>query len=416
MKDAILVLGYNNTRINDVIKIRDSAYKLLGAITVLCKKDLNETDKNAVDVAIDVSLEQKNENIERVLQACKEQNIRIIGVLPFSDQGTQLGAKLAKHLNLPGADDESIVPALNKYAFRKKESAAVKPYGYVSVDAKEVTSLNELQLVFKEFNSSVFIKPIAEGNSRGCIMIKKYEDCEPAWDEVKKYLSGGIVAEKLIENAQEYSWEHVAGYSWITEKVTTKTKYRAEPQHILPAPITQNEESILRNGAKFMAEICGYNGCACHNEIFLLNTKDKVMAVEPNLRPAGGKLWDLSSHAFENFDPWTSWIQWATGNIDGKPKSLKQICFAGMRFISSRKDGKLKQIGIADLNALALHCTGTFIELVWTKKPGDTITQNPHDNSDFLGYFTAKALDYEQLSSLLLKTEDILANNCIIDT
>ena len=70
MKNAILVIGYNNTRINDVKKIREKAKLCLGALTVLCKKDPTEADKIAVDFAIDVGLENKQENVNIVLQGC----------------------------------------------------------------------------------------------------------------------------------------------------------------------------------------------------------------------------------------------------------------------------------------------------------------------------------------------------------
>jgi hypothetical protein len=415
MKEAILVLGYNNTRINDVRKIREKANQSLGAITVLCKKDPTEIDKSAVDFAIDVGLEQSDENIQTIINTCKENDTKIIGILPFSDQGTQLGALLAQRLNLPGALPEKINAALNKHEFRAKEKELNKPQGYIAVNAKKITSLEELQTTFQEFDSALFLKPMSEGNSRGCIAIKKYEDCESAWNEVKKYLSGGITAEKLIENAQEYSWEHVAGYSWITEKMTTQSQYRAEPQHILPAPISKAEADVLTAGAKFMAELSGYNGCPCHNEIFLLNSKTEVMAVEPNLRPAGGKLWDLSTYAFENFDPWVLWINWATGKVDSTSKPLKQKCFAGMRFIIARRDGKIKNIALSDLAQLSEKAPGNYIELVWTKKAGDMVTSCPHDNADFLGYVTATSDDYNSLAAKLLEAEELLAKSCLIE-
>lgn len=415
MKDAVLVLGYNNTRINDVKKIREKVKLCLNAMTLLCKKDPNETDKSAVDLVIDVGLEKTDENLKIINDFCTANEIRLVGILPFSDHGTQLGAKLAHSLNLPGANPHEVNSALNKHNFREKEKQAKQPNGYIPVNAMKITTLNELQFAFKTFDSAIFVKPMTEGNSRGCIAIKNYADCEPAWDEVKKYLSGGITAERLIEHAQEYSWEYVAGYSWITEKLTTQNQYRAEPQHILPAPIKENEETLLSNGAKFMAELCGYNGCACHNEIFLLDTKDRVMAVEPNLRPAGGKLWDLSTHAFEDFDPWTLWILWSAGKIDSTPKVLKQKCFAGMRFLTAKKNGSLKSIGFYALDKLTTRFSGDFIELVWTKKPGDTVVSSPRDNSDFLGYITAKSSDYKNLAALLLQVEELLTSECIIE-
>lgn len=416
MKNAVLVLGYNNTRINDVKKIRVKAQEAVSAITLLCKKDPTDIDYQAADAVIDVGLEASAGNIALINDFCEKNEIKIIGILPFSDQGTQLGASLADKLNLPGANPAKIEAALNKHTFREQESTNTAPNGYVPVNAIKVTSLTELQTAFNNFKDGVFLKPMAEGNSRGCIAIKTLEACEPAWREVEKYLSGGITAERLIQNAQEYSWEHVAGYSWITEKQTTQSQYRAEPQHILPAPITADEAKLISNGTQFMADICGYNGCACHNEIFLSSNKSSVFAVEPNLRPAGGKLWDLSIHAFENFDPWTNWILWATGNVNHEPKPLKQKAFAGMRFISARESGILKDIQIPSLSELPASSHGDYIELVWTKKTGDAVTANIRDNADFVGYITAKSNNYESLVTLLTQTENNLANACVIQS
>lgn len=415
MNKAVIILGYNNTRIGDVKKIREKIKVSVDALTVLCKKDPTEMDHQAVDYVINVDLTPSDENINHIISCCDEQNLKIIGVLPFSDQGTQLGASLAKHLGLPGANPDKIEAALNKHTFRKNEKNNQAPEGYFAVNAVKVTTLEALKDAFKKSNSGIFLKPMAEGNSRGCIAIKDINECETAWNEVKQYLSGGITAENLIENAQEYSWEHVSGYSWVTEKKTTQSQYRAEPQHILPAPISNEAELLLTNGTRYMAEICGYDGCACHNEIFLLNGKKGVMAVEPNLRPAGGKLWDLSMHAFENFDPWTSWILWATGKVDHKPKALKQISFAGMRFISARKTGTLKEISITRLDQLSEKLNANYIELVWTKKMNDSVTADLRDNADFLGYITAKADDYATLEKVLVKAEALLAESCFIN-
>ena len=157
---------------------------------------------------------------------------------------------------------------------------------------------------------------------------------------------------------------------------------------------------LLTAGTKFMAEISGYNGCPCHNEIFLLNSKTEVMAVEPNLRPAGGKIWDLSTYAFENFDPWVSWIQWAAGKVDNTPKKLKHKCYAGMRFIIARKDGEIKNINISN--------DGEFAKLM-----KDSIFMIPKPS--FLGYVTAKSGDYNRLASTLLAAEELLSNNCVFN-
>ncbi|MFT3742205.1 MAG: biotin carboxylase [Gammaproteobacteria bacterium] len=413
MKDCILVVGYNNTRINDVIKIREKASSSINAITVLCKDGIDNNDKKSVDFSIDVNLDKDFKNLEIIINFCKKFNLNVIGVLPFSDQGTQIGALLSEYFGLPGANSKTIGSALNKYDFRQRETILPKPDGYIKVDSKKISSLAELQSVFREFNSGVFIKPMKEGNSRGCIAIKKYEDCERAWHQIKKYLAGGISAERLIENSKEYSWDHVAGYSWLTEKTTTTTQYRAEPQHIIPAPLPKIEHDLLISGARFMAEVSGYNGCACHNEIFLLENRNEVSAVEPNLRPGGCQIWDLGSYAFEDFDPWTLWIEWAIGKIDSSPKELKMKCFAGIRFITAPQDGVIERFTVSKLTELSSMIHGDFIEFTWTKKIGDKITDCPRDNSDFIGYIKAKSDSYDSLVYSLLSAEIFLSKHGI---
>jgi len=50
-----------------------------------------------------------------------------------------------------------------------------------------------------------------------------------------------------------------------------------------------------------------------------------------------------------------------------------------------------------------------LIEIVWTKKPENTITTEIKDNSDFIGYVIATSKDYDALSSFLDITTQKLA-------
>ena len=61
----------------------------------------------------------------------------------------------------------------------------------------------------------------------------------------KPYREGGIVLEELIQNAREYSWDYVAGSTWVTEKTTTEGAYRAEIQQVVPAPLTPKSLSLM---------------------------------------------------------------------------------------------------------------------------------------------------------------------------
>jgi hypothetical protein len=257
------------------------------------------------------------------------------------------------------------------------------------------------------------LKPAAEGNSRGCININQEKNLNNAWAQVSKYLDGGIVAEELIDSECEYSWDHVAGCSWITEKETTKNQYRAEIQQILPAPLNNTVAKRISDAGIFMSELSGSNQGACHNEIFYIAESNSVMAVEPNLRPAGMRIWDLAAIAFENFDPWKEWLLWAANKRDTTQKQLKQNYFVGIRMIQALKSGVLEKISAIDPAELSSE-TVDVVELTWTKKIGDSITPDVKDNSEFIGFIIAKSKDYLQLTHFLSATCNELSNKVII--
>ena|SRR3990167_11183107 len=414
MKNAVLVLGYNNTRINDVRKIQQKANEHLDAKTVLCKKSPTIEDNAAADYVIDVDLNGDETNVEKVRGYCDQHGLNIVALLPFSDPGTQLGAALAKSLGLNGPNPEQVKSALDKGYFRQQESNAQNvPFGYKKIKSEKVTSFEQLQNLYKDFDGKVFLKPASEGNSRGCININQEENLKNAWTQVSKYLNGGIVAEELIDTGYEYSWDHVAGYSWITEKETTKNNYRAEIQQILPAPVSNATAKCISDAGMFMSDLSGSNQGACHNEIFYIVESNNVMAVEPNLRPAGMRIWDLAAIAFENFDPWKEWLLWAANKHDSTQKKLKQNYFVGIRMIQASKSGVLEKISAIDLIELSSETVDT-VELTWTKKIGDSITHDVKDNSEFIGFIIAKSKDYLQLTHFLGAVCNELSNKVII--
>jgi len=409
MNNAVLVLGYNNTRVNDVRKIRAKAKEFLKAVTVLCKVSPTDDDKTAADYAIDVGLEGIDYNVDKVITICRELELHIIALLPFSDPGTQLGAALAKRLNLRGPALDKVKAGLDKGAFRVQEAAcSTIPSGYKKIKSTYVQSFDELQDLFEKLNGKLFLKPASEGNSRGCINASQYKNLEEAWLQVSKYLKGGVVAEELIDQGNEYSWDHVCGYSWVTEKQTTQNGYRAEIQQILPAPLDSITTAQIANAGKFMSDLSGSNQGACHNEVFYQKDTNSVVGVEPNLRPAGMRIWDLAAIAYENFDPWKEWLLWAAGKNSIAKNNLKQQYFVGIRMIAPRDSGILKQLSPSSRHALSnkgFEC----IEITWTKKIGDQVTHIVKNNSEFLGFVIAKSDEYNKLAKNLLSVCEKLA-------
>lgn len=415
-RNAIIVLGYNNTRINDVKKIREKANKFFNAVTILCKKYPTPEDEMAVDGVIDAGLDGADENVNVVAEKIKDLSLNVIAFLPFSDQGTQLAGALSKkfsNLRLPNA--EKVKVALDKHFFRECEQRSQNiPAGYQKIQSKKITEYEQLNSLHNELNGRVFLKPAKEGNSRGCFNLMGVTDLKNCWQQIEQYVANGVVAEELVLDAVEYSWDHVNDSSWITEKKTSNNQYRTEFQHIVPAPLNETTTNSVVSAGKFIAELAGYNGGACHNEIFYFPVSGNVAAVEPNLRPAGGRIWDLASLAFDDFDPWKEWMTWASGFENSNKKELKQNYYAGIRKIQSPAKGTLNCIPEKNLDNL-LSDDVEVMDLVWTKKLGDAVTDIPKDNSEYLGYVIGRSKNYNTLSSWLENSCLALQNTIKID-
>ena len=423
MTNVLLVIGYNNTRIYDVIKIRNIAKEVKNASIVLCKKSPTKEDIDVVDYTIDVDLTQDAKNLNIVLDFLKNHNLNVIGVLPFSDPGTQLGSILSNHFNLKGHNPTKIKAALDKKLFREIENNQENlPNWYQKINSYPIHSFEDLKSLCEKHNNQLFLKPIKEGNSRGCINLATTKDIELAWDLTKKYVTqGGLMVEDLIPKfsssneviGQEYSFDHVNGYSFITEKNNTKDGF--EYEYIVPAPLEKSLEEKLNTAGRFIADLVGYNGSACHNELVL--SSQNVIAVEPNIRPAGAKIWDSASIAFKDFDPFKECILWSCKDINKQNinKNLNLNFYCGVRFFQAPTSGTLSSLIETDQINQMLSQDTFFVDINFSKKIKDTVKHILQDNSDFIGSITLKSKNYPSLKNNLQKVSDFVEKNIVIN-
>lgn len=408
-QDAVLVIGYNNTRIYDVKKIKDIAKEHFNATTVLCKKSPVSDDYNAADYVIDTGLEAQIQHAQHVINECKKWSLNPIAILPFSDPGTQLGALLAHTLGLPGNDLDTVRAGIDKSFFREQEKKAlIKPKYYRPLFSKVISCKQELQEAYNQCPQGIFLKPCQEGNNRGCTHVRSLQDCERAWEFVEKYKAGGILAEEFVENAQEYSCDRAGIISWVTLKdtlISRSGKYRGEIQYIVPAPEDEQATAQKLAVGKFMADISGSTVGAYHNEMFFKN--NEISAIEPNLRPAGGHLWDCAQLAFENFNPWIYWIYTMAGK-ELPHIALKRKCYVGFRFIYALQDGTIVSLPTLQQQK---HNSSDLVELGWLKKINDSVSSDVKDNADFVGYIIARDTDSVALNTTLHEVAEQLAHN-----
>ncbi|MHC8316059.1 ATP-grasp domain-containing protein [Pseudomonas sp. LB3P31] len=404
---CVVVVGYNGNRVHDIQKLRDLCKTLYNARLILVVERIAPDDDQVADHVCSTSLspEDVTDSLELVAGCLAVDRWKLIGVLPFSDRGVLLGAALATHYGLPGITPAEARAGLDKQIFRQLEaSSTTAPEDYRPVFSTPVESLAELRQRVVELGGRAFIKPACEGASRGCRVIHHPSECDEAWLALKPYRSGGIVLEELIREAREYSWDYVAGNTWVTEKTTTEGAYRAEIQQVVPAPLAADAEARLTAAGRHMSGLVSLDNGAYHNEIFLRGDA-LTSAVETNMRPGGMHIWDLARIAFVDFDPWERWVRWA---VEGKVEQQDPVArgYCGIRLLRAPAGGLLRDL--PNIELLADRLGIELVEAVYEKRIGDSVTAQVKDNTAFIGHIVLFNQHYEQLSADLLRLAEAI--------
>ena len=389
---CVVVVGYNGNRVHDIQKLRELCKTLYNARLILLVDVIQPDDEQVADHVCSTSLapEKVAASLELVVGCLNADRWKLIGVLPFSDRGVLLGAALASHFGLPGITPGEARAGLDKQIFRKLEAAAsTSPEHYRPVFSARIESLPELRQRVIELGGKAFIKPACEGASRGCRVIHHPSECDEAWHALKPYREGGIVLEELIQNAREYSWDYVAGSTWVTEKTTTEGAYRAEIQQVVPAPLTADVQARLSAAGRHMSALVSLDNGAYHNEVFL-RAGGLTSAVETNMRPGGMHIWDLARLAFVDFDPWETWVRWA---VEGKTEHQDPVArgYCGIRLLRAPADGLLR--ATPDIESLARKLNIELVEAVYAKRLGDSVAALVKDNTSFIGHIVLFSKD-----------------------
>jgi hypothetical protein len=395
-KNVIAVFGYNNTRLYDVLKIRELVSSRAGAELLLVKEEITDADRAVTPYCLDHRPEDPG--VAGALEIYLDENgLDLRGCLPFSDKGVIGGAYAAAHFGLFGDECASAPAMLDKSLFRALERGiTVDSEVYKKPFFEVVRSESELQRVWEE-KGAFFIKPTSEGNSRGCMKIADATDLGRWLIENPKALAGGVICEEILSLDEEYSFDGVDSHYWVTKKFTTSGAYRAEYQHIIPAPFDADRKSTIHRILEPVLRALGTNGGAFHHEFFLL-ADGRVASVEPNRRPAGMWLWDLASYAFTGFNPWMRWIDRCSG-VEASPVELVSNGYVGVRGVISDRTGT-----VCSLRKEAIEST-------LTREFGDRLLRmsflkaEARDNADFLGFIALRNTSYKGLLRDLERAE-----------
>lgn len=240
--------------------------------------------------------------------------------------------------------------------------------------------------------------------------ISKGSDIEQWLEDNESSLKSGVICEEILSDDNEFSFDGVAGSYWITQKFTTRGAFRAEYQHIMPAPLPKTSTEKIHSVLEPLITNLGSRGGAFHHEFFILSD-GRIASVEPNRRPAGMWLWDLATLAFEDFNPWHLWIAHCAGHIKHQGRPIPKT-FAGVRGVIVPEDCVLLEADSETLKALLISRFGNgFAKVSLLKKPNDLLRSIPRDNSDFVAFVALTHDNYDQLRNDLDEAAEIVISH-----
>lgn len=408
---CFLVIDYNNTRFNEVARIRDILKKDHDLPLVLIRPEESKNDRLVSDLFFQFSLV----DADAAKIVC--QKIRVAGLLPvggfvFSDRSMKVGTEILREFKVTQDSPEHTERALSKIKFREAESASseLAPKGYFSPKFQVVRDRIEFQKALLVVGFPCILKPSCEGNNRGVIRLDKTADVERGWNLVLPYLSQGAIVEQLIPFEREYSFDGFEGYRFITEKRSAHGRYPVETGQQVPAELTSEQSELILNAGAFTNALVEGRHSSHHHEIKLgkISTDGsyQVAVVEPNRRPAGMQIWDLASKVYKR-DILREFIKSCVLKQPHLEGPGNPAGIASIRMLPSAYTGILK-IGreeiLEKLNELTnISLPVEFFNLTAYKSYGDSVVDLPKTNADFVASVCvfSESLDSKKINGIL---------------
>ena len=320
-RKALIIVDYNLSRVNDVKTIRDYAARQHNLLTVLVRPNPLKHDFDIADYVIDAD-PLVSEFVERARAQLVELPCSLVAGLVFSDNAIVQGARLLESLQLPCDSSELAVNAFCKYRYRETENTLKPLLNAQSIFVPAVAEIHNrktLKSFVDAHGNGVVIKPKAEGNNRGVILLRNpsVAEIDSALEEVAPYMASGVIVEECIPYLDEYSYDGIGGQYFLTEKFSTKGRYPVEFGQLVPAVVSQDRHQAIVRAGRAANLLVGQNHGAFHNEILVAEDNSKAGIVEPNRRPAGMKIWSLASRVFDQ-NLYEQWVDSALGYVNSE--------------------------------------------------------------------------------------------------
>ena len=230
---------------------------------------------------VDVFIEENSFDIDFIVSEC--QKLGVSGVMPSSELSTEVAAKVAAKLGLPGNDVEQGFAGKNKYVMRTRVARlqSVKQPAFS---------------LFEEGNTYAFpvvVKSVDSCGKKGVGIAYDEKDLTTAVIEAKKYSSDHTaLVEEYLKGGQEYSIECLSGGKGkhyviqYTQKESAGPPHFVEIAHHQPASLSDEMKARIDQAAWDILEVLGLNCGMAHLEIKVID--NEIYFIEVGARGGEG--------------------------------------------------------------------------------------------------------------------------------
>lgn len=345
---------------------------------------------------------------EGILKAAR--NIKIDGIVTYTDSGVVTCAYVAHHLGLPMTGPLDSVEILqNKARFRK----FLRTHGFNVPNAKGYSSAEEALKDMQDFELPVIVKPVDAAGSKGVTKVVSWDNLPKAIEWAIKYsFSGEFIIESWIEkkgassDSDSFSYNGklvIATFSaqWFDE--TAAGPY-VPAAYSWPSTFTHEQESYLKSEIQRLLTLLEMQN-SVYNIETRIGTDDKPYIMEVSPRGGGNRLSEMVRLS-TGVDLITNAVRVAVGDqpVDYNEKQLNG--YWAEIILHSRKSGKFNSLTID-------QAYQPFVkEIDLWKNEGDRV-EAFRAARDAIGTLILKFDTQEQLTDALRNTNNWITINLL---
>ena len=259
-------------------------------------------------------------------EICNQYNVA--GIMASSEITTEVAAKLANKLGLPGNDVKNGFAGRNKYLMRCRVS---------SVSSIKQPSF-ELYNQDKEYKFPVVVKAPDSCGKKGISLANNKDELNSSIEFARSNSSNGdVLIEEYLKGGKEYSIECISNNKThiivqYTEKESSGPPHFVETAHHQPANISEEMKARISVAVNDVLDALGLICGMAHLELKVID--DELYFIEVGARAGGDHIGDTLTLLSTDFDYFRAAIECCLGIFN--PTPIRNVGYSGIYFQSKR--------------------------------------------------------------------------------